>query len=206
MKGFLLAFAVAFSLAGSIAAADESAPAFKYEEGRAAARAYEQAVRKAVTEYAAAVHAARKEYVAALDAALKAAMERGDLEEANRLNAAKEAAAKELAASYVAAASLKQASASSEALPTLVGTWRYDNATGTTMTFLPNGTYIRSWDRNAKPGAWRHVEGRKFMIAGDVVELSTDWNSFPNPNPKGEGQMVRRIVPLSPASGRVPAQ
>jgi len=195
MKIHLLAFGIAFLLAGSLWANEERA--FKYEEGRSAARDYEQALKKAVREYAIAVRAARKEYAAALDAALKAAMERGDLEEANRLNAAKEAVAKELAALPRTPASAEDVATRSDELPTLVGTWRYDNASGTTITFRPDGTYTRSWDRDANPGTWRHVEGRKFKIAKDVIELSADLNSFPNPNPKGKGQLVRRVLPVS---------
>jgi len=195
MKAHILTFGVAFLLASSVWANEEHA--FKYEEGRSAARDYEQAAQKAAREYAAAVRAARKEYAAALDAALKAAMERGDLEEANRLNAAKETVAKELAALPRTPTSTEDVATPSDQLPTLVGTWRYDNASRTTITFRPDGTYTRSWDRNAKPGTWRHVEGRKFKIAEDVVELSADLNSYPNPNPKGKGQVVRRILPVS---------
>jgi len=193
MKMLLWTLTIAFSLASSISAAEERA--FKYEEGRAAVRAHEQAMQKAVKEYAAAVHAARKEYAAALDAALKAAMERGDLDEANRLNAAKKAVGTELAVSSVAQALPQEAVVPSNALPTLVGTWRFEN--GTSIVCQADGTYTRQGYRDSRPAVWRHLGGRKFMLGKDVIELSPDLKSFANPNPRAKGQIVRRVLPVN---------
>lgn len=182
-----------FVCATAAPAAGDASVTFKYEEGRAAARAYAQALKKAEKDHAYAVKTARKQYAEGLEAALKAAMQRGDLDEANKINDAKKrievgTLAGTLAGKAEPAAPVKM---NGHAAPAIVGTWRYPN--GTRITFHPNGTYAVSW-RKGKPGRWKHVSGRKFTIGDSAVELSPDLNSYPNPNPRAHTQIVRRVV------------
>jgi len=182
MKGLVvISSLLIFVVSISAVAADEKVRPFKYPEARAARRAYEEAVRKADEQRARAISAAKRHYIVALDAALKAAMQRGDLKEANKLNTLKEKLEAEIGTA-------KSGKGPSRAL---VGVWRYPN--GTTITYRPDGTYVVSW-RRGKPGAWKHLGGRKFQFGKDVIELSEDLKSYKNPHPKAQDQTVVKVA------------
>lgn len=179
----------------SVLAGGTKATEFKYKEARAAVRGYGEAVKKAERNYAAALRQAERDYLVGLEAALKAAMERGDLEESNKIDAAIkgiESASKPKASSPIATPSATQEPNLSTAL---LGSWRYPN--GTTLTFFADGTYTRSWDKKAKPGTWKHLGGKKFQVGKDIVTLSEDLKSFPNPNAKARGQIIRKVTPIA---------
>ena len=183
----------------SAVAGGAKATEFKYKEARAAVRGYGEAVKKAERDYAAALRQAERDYLVGLEGALKAAMERGDLDEANKIDAA----VKKVEATTKTKTKIKTSAPATVAFAmgkpnfsaVLLGTWSFPN--GTTLTFFADGTYTRSWDKKAKPGTWKHLGGKKFQVGKDIVILSEDLKSFANPNPKAKEQIIRKVTPIA---------
>jgi len=187
----LAAIVIVGSLSVLALAAEEKPKPFKYEEGRAAARQYKDAIKEAEANFARTVETAKKRYAESLGAALKAAMQRGDLEEANRIEAARKSVEEELAGRRVVRPTPAGPPAAPALSEALVGVWRYPN--GTTVHCGPGGAYTVSW-RKGRPRQWTYLGGRKFRLGGDVIELSEDLRSFRNPKSKARNQIIVKIA------------
>jgi hypothetical protein len=144
-------------------------------QARDALAKYDATIRRAAQSYYMAAVSADRQKVTDLESALKASMQKGDLPESERIDAAKADAEDELARNMAAQAAGQQPIVAATAWITRV-TWLW-NGGGDRHHFLPDGTVTcDSW--NGKQGTWKPLDANTILLnepAGPVkVTFSND--------------------------------